>query len=33
MSVSDNKRIAKNTVMLYIRMLLSIVVSLYMANL
>lgn len=28
-SISDNKRIAKNTVMLYVRMLLSIVVSLY----
>lgn len=29
MPTSDNKRIAKNTVLLYIRMLLSIVVSLY----
>lgn len=28
-NISNNKRIAKNTVMLYIRMLLSIVVSLY----
>ena len=28
-AISSNKRIAKNTIMLYIRMLLSMVVSLY----